>query len=264
MRTSIDCELLRQSPDSSRSVNDRPTLLFVHGATGSAWEWTVHWFEKCVQRGWPCAAISLRGHGNSAGADHLHRWTLGDYERDVRAAFDRIREQNGIPPILVGHSMGTLIVQRCLHRRAAPRAVLLAPVGVAGSWYVLWRMLCHNPCDLFRVLFALGRSPIRKKWYLFSDDMDDALAKQYQRKGWKESIRARARMLLPAKIEPVNIPVLVLGAGEDRLVSAAALKQTAAFYDTAPFVVDQLAHHMMLDTRWDRPLEVMLDWLDRA
>ena len=93
--------------------SDRPPLLFVHGAGHGAWCWA----------------------------------SIADYVSDVeRVAADLPRE-----PVLVGHSLGGLVVQKYLEAHEPPAAVLLAPPSVRGllrpavrTFLRLWAVRRHS------------------------------------------------------------------------------------------------------------------------
>lgn len=88
----------------------RPPLLFVHGAYVGAWCWEEHFLDWFATRGRTAHAVSLRGHGGSSGRRELNEFGLADYAEDVaRAAASLPR-----PPVLVGHSMGAMVVQKVL------------------------------------------------------------------------------------------------------------------------------------------------------
>ncbi len=79
--------------------------------TVGAWCWEEHFLDWFAARGYPGArSPSLRGHGESEGRDSLDGYSLDDYAEDVaQAAADLPR-----PPVLIGHSMGALVVQKAL------------------------------------------------------------------------------------------------------------------------------------------------------
>jgi alpha-beta hydrolase superfamily lysophospholipase len=58
--------------------------------------------------------------------------------------------------------------------------------------------------------------------------------------------------------------VKVIVGDRDRLVSLAAARRTAAFYNTTPTLIEGLAHHALLDTHWRRAADAALDWLEQA
>ncbi|WP_220348217.1 alpha/beta hydrolase [Alkalilimnicola ehrlichii] len=100
-------EVLEHHPE--RPVSDTP-LLFVHGAYAGAWCWDAHFLPYFARRGYHAYALSLRGHGESAGHESLHSAGISDYVQDVASVVERFDS----PPILVGHSMGGMVVQSIL------------------------------------------------------------------------------------------------------------------------------------------------------
>ncbi len=103
-------ELITRTPTGDA----RPTpLLFVHGAYCAAWVWDRHFLPFFADRGYQAHALSLRGHGASEGHERLSSWRLRDYVADVEQVIVGLSR----PPVLIGHSMGGLIVQKILHRR---------------------------------------------------------------------------------------------------------------------------------------------------
>ena len=90
-------------------------LLFVHGAFVAAWCWAEYFLPWFAERGWEAHAVSLRGHGASPERASLDFASLDDYVEDVVEAAREL----GRPPILVGHSMGAIVVQRAARRASA-------------------------------------------------------------------------------------------------------------------------------------------------
>ena len=104
------------------------SLLFVHGAFVAAWCWDDYFLPYFAQRGYAAHAVSLRGHGGSAGRDTLDAARIDDYEADVQC----VARHLGGPLAVIGHSMGGMIVQRCLHKLNAVAAVFMASVPPEG------------------------------------------------------------------------------------------------------------------------------------
>lgn len=251
----------------ARSREGRPPLLFVHGAFVGAWCWAEHFLPWFAQRGWDAHAVSLRGHGASAGRDALDASGLQDYVEDVVEAASGLGE----PPVLIGHSMGGIVVQRAAHRCNAPALVLMAPVpphGLGSS--VLWLALRDPP--LFFALHAtqLGmgvRALGRMRDYLFSASLTEADIAPYMRRAQHESNRALAELMWPQHVwitSSVGRPVRVLGAGNDALLSPAGVYEAAAFYGVAPTIVPGMAHAMMLEPGWLEPAERIARWLEET
>jgi non-heme chloroperoxidase len=167
----------------------RPTpLLFVHGAYGGAWEWDEHFLPYFAERGWVSHALSLRGHAGSDGGESVRYARLHDYLADV----EQVAASLPTPPVLIGHSLGGMIVQHCLHRRPVPAAVLMAstpPHGMIGS---LFGMALTNPRLMYELCFAHHLGPrltdgraIERA--LFSKGLPESLVRTYMRRFQAES-----------------------------------------------------------------------------
>jgi pimeloyl-ACP methyl ester carboxylesterase len=259
LSTEPDLELLTESPAGDPTAS----ILFVHGAYVGAWCWTEHVLPFFADRGYAAHAVSLRGHGESGGS--LARAGIGDYVADVRRAVDRLDST----PILVGHSMGGVVVQRYLKRHGAPAAALLAAIPPQGMAGLTLEFALRSPTAWmqFGVLQTLGpglTSPRVMRRALFSSDLPDARVEAYARRVQPESPRVLAELSGPVVRGrlPDDVPTLVLGAGDDAVVPAWAVEATARAFDTDATVVPRVAHAVMLDTRWERVTAVLADWLD--
>src|SRR5262245_54443775 len=98
-------ELLYRAP-SART--HKPALVFVHGAYVGAWCWDVHFLRYFAARGFPAYALSLRGHGSSGCDGDYAALGIDDYVDDVARTVEEVEA----PLILIGHSMGALVVRR--------------------------------------------------------------------------------------------------------------------------------------------------------
>jgi non-heme chloroperoxidase len=119
----------------------RPPLLFVHGGYCDAWCWEPYFLPWFAAKGYAAHAVSLRGHGASAGADTLYMAGLADYEADVEWAAAQLPS----PPILIGHSMGAAIVELIVAKRPVRGAALLAPIPPSGLLSVATRLATQHP-----------------------------------------------------------------------------------------------------------------------
>lgn len=243
----------READDGS---THRPWLVFVHGISTAAWVWD-RWAGLAAARGWRSAAVSLRGHGDSAGYERLARWRIRDYVDDVR----RVRDDLGEPAVLVGHSMGAIVVRRLLAERSVPAAVLVAPAGARHGAGITALLARRRPWQLLR---SLALRPLR---FDASDqlspvhpppDADEIVARLQD-----ESPLVQLELALsPRPRGADDAPVLVLGAGSDRLVPPVEAVRTARRYDGDCVMFAHMGHLMMLDTGWQAPATRMLDWLE--
>lgn len=251
-------ELRTQLPHPEADTG-KPPLLFVHGVGHGAWCFDQHWMAAAAAQGWPCYAVSLRGHGASAGAEQLPRATLRDYVHDVLQAITELPA----PPVLVGHSMGALIVQRVLERyTAAPAAVLLAPAGDRHGLRIVARLARRRPWQLVRA--TVGRTLWFDGRLLVSTEVPDEVADAYAARQSPESPLAQYQVVLPRRRWTAACPVLVLGGGADEIVPPVDVIRTARRFGTRAVMFSGLGHDLMLEARWRQPLQTMLDWLERT
>ena len=92
--------------------------LLVHGAWHGPWCWDG-FAERLAGHGHQVQAVRLRGHDQPPGRS-WHR--VHHYVTDVRQAAARFAQ----PPVLVGHSLGGLVVQRYLEHGPAMRRTAAA------------------------------------------------------------------------------------------------------------------------------------------
>ncbi|MGH3326447.1 MAG: alpha/beta hydrolase [Streptomycetales bacterium] len=257
-------EMLCRLPDTgtgpgSDSGNGRPPLLFVHGAGHGAWCFDEHGLPHAAARGFPSYAVSLRGHGGSDGRERLRRTLLRDYVHDVLQATVSLPAQ----PVIIGHSMGGVVVQRVLARYPARAGVLVASEPVRHGAGVALAIGRAHPADLIRT--TLGASLPMRADYLFRE-LDPVTARAHTSNTGPESPLVQYQITLPRRAERPRggAPVLVAGTPDDRLIPLRDLRRTARFYRTEPVLFPGMGHDLMLDARWREPIDAILDWVERV
>jgi pimeloyl-ACP methyl ester carboxylesterase len=244
-------EVLAASP---AEAGHAPPVLFVPGFGHGAWAFAEHWLEHTAGRGFPAYAMSLRGHGASGPAP---RATLRAYAHDVTQVAASLPRR----AVLVGHGASALIVAMALARYPARAAVLAAPVfgGPGAALSTLGR----SPAAVVPALF--GRPLRPRAGHLFSRELPAADARRHAARLGGASARAQWQLATHrAPEEPVgDPPVLVVGSPDDRIVSRAALTAVARRYAGAPLLFPGMGHDLMLDARWQEPLDAILDWLEK-
>ena len=126
-------------------------ILLVHGAWHGPWCWDG-FAQRLAGAGHDVRTVRLRGHDGSPG----RLWyRVRDYVRDVSEAVNRFPE----PPVVVGHSLGGLVVAKYLERGRARGAVLLAPIPQAGSLTAVIRLASRHPLIMARANLTLRLRP---------------------------------------------------------------------------------------------------------
>ncbi|XP_049936358.1 uncharacterized protein LOC116263797 isoform X2 [Nymphaea colorata] len=227
--------------ETSETVPPKPPLVFVHGSFHAAWCWSVHWLPFFSSFGYDCYALSLLGQGESDVPVGQIPGSLQTHTRDV-ANF--IQEVLPLPPVLLGHSFGGLVVQSYIsnmisghansksgedmHRQLAG-AVLVCSVPPTGNSGLITRYIFSKPVAAFKVTLSLAAKAFATSLSLcketfFSPNMDDHQVKQYQEL-MKESSKVplfdlrKLNATLPIPLVPKDsVDILVMGGTDDLIV----------------------------------------------
>lgn len=264
----VTLELITREPDDATTTepNSKPPLLFVHGLWHGAWCWEEHFLPFFAERGYSCTAMSLRGHGGSSGRERLRRTRVRDHVEDVAIVASGLPE----PPVLVGHSLGGFVVQKYLESHSAAGAVLLAAVPPTGAVQATLRTVRQHPWPFLKVNAQVRLAPliatpelVRDTFFSRSLPAEDVL--RYQRQLQDDSYLTFLDMValdLVRSKRVRRVPMLVLGAADDALFAPAEVRRTGAAYGAETEIIDDLAHDMMLDTRWEVVAHRVARWLD--
>ena len=248
--------------------SEYPPLLFVHGSCHAAWCWDEHFLGFFAERGFDAYALSLRGHGNSGGGEAAALDLRGRLRGGCRAGgLGPCRPS----PVVIGHSLGGFIVQKYLERHDPPGAVLVAPAPRRGMLRTSVRWSLRDPWPFLKFWltlepYVLFSTPERCHRLFFSPDMDEETVRRYWSRLGRESFRSWLEMLgrPPDAGRIRGTPMLMLGAAADRLIPEAALRDTAEDYGAELVMLPDMAHDLMLETRWRDAAGAMEEWLLRT
>jgi len=256
------------------SANPRGVCVLLHGQT----EFIEKYAEVIGElngRGYSVATFDWRGQGGSARAlgDPLkcHVGNFREYDEDLSSFLEQVVKPMGVaPPLALAHSMGAHILLRTLHDR--PRsfgaAVLTAPMlAVSTRGQPAWVAALATS-----VMNALGRS---SDWVMgmaardplkmtFEDNLVTSDRARWEHAqalcarmpelrlagptwGWlKAANESMARVLSPGYGEAITTPVLVCGAGKDRICLTEAARDFAKRLPHATYVEFEDAEHEIL------------------
>ena len=224
-------------------------------------------------RGWEVECAELRHHAptpDGAAPEGLAGTSLQDYAADLEAA---LRER-GDRPVLVGHSMGGLLAQILAGRGLASGLVLLAP---AAPWGVL-------PSSREEVAAAMGLMSLGAFWQeaiapdyeIAAETSLNVLAPERRREVFERFVPESGQALFEAMFwmfdvnrasyvngMRVDCPVLCVGGGEDRVVTAETVHRVAEKYrDVATDITfSEHGHMLLLEDGWEEIAASCLDWL---
>ena len=275
--------------------DSRGGLLFLPGR-GDAYEKYLETLEHWRRQGWRVTALDWRGQAGSGrlGVDAV-TGHIGDYAQwigDLAAFWREWTAGRAGPYVLVGHSMGGHLALRTVaqHLLQPDALVLSTPMlGFLPDW------LPHSVKRAFAGLQCRLADPRGPAWKwsekpgevpqgrarLLTHDAGryaDELWWREQRPelvmgpgswGWiRAGLASMASLERRGLLEAVDVPVLLLAASADALVSSRAIRRAAARLPRAEVVTfGPEAHHEVLreiDEVRDRALAAIDDFLDRT
>jgi lysophospholipase len=228
------------------------------------------------RRGFAVATMDWRGQGASVRElpdrrkAHIERFSQYDEDLDVFMEQTVRPMLGGRPVIALAHSMGSHILLRRLHSRSGEftTAVLVAPmIEVQTRGYPAWaaRALCfiqfqcgHGNDWVFGMekrdplymdfednLVTSDRARFARVKALIAEDPDIRLNGPTW--GWLEAAyHSMAEVNAPGYAEAIKTPMMVVGAGRDRIVMTEAVRQYAKRIPNATYFEIHEAEHEIL------------------
>jgi len=256
------------------SADARGTIVIVHGL-GEHIGRHSHVAARLNKSGWSVVGYDQRGHGASPG-ERGRIAADDDLLADLGAVVDAVRAETSGPLVLLGHSLGGLVVARFVAaalesprpawQRDVDALVLSSPaldIGMTGARRTVLATLEKVTPNLGigNGLDATGisRDPAVVAAYRADPLVHDRIAPRLVR------FLADAGPAVRALAPRWQVPTLLLYAGSDRLVVPAG---SAAFAAAAPPAVvtarpfASLFHEIFNEPEQDEVLSVLTAWLD--
>lgn len=224
-----------------------PTLVFLHGIGGAARAWRGQ-IEAFSDR-YRAMAWDMPGYGGSAPLPAVSIATLADALRDF------LKEVGAAKPILVGHSIGGMIVQQWLTKHPdAAAAVVLAQTSPAfgkadGDWQKEFIGARLGPLDRGETMASLAPNLVKE---LVGDDADVRgmeLARDCMAAVPEASYRASMLALLGFDrrhgLKNIAVPTLVLSGSRDKNAPAPMMAKMATYIPSATYVELEGAGHLV-------------------
>lgn len=244
-----------------------PQLLFVHGGYATAGCWDAYFLPWFSRRGFDCRALDLAGHGASDGRERLDSFGIDDYVEDLT----QVAQGLDGPLIVIGHSMGTVVVERFLEHNQAQAAILMAPVPPGGILGATMNIAFSTPAFFSEQSRATRGEyttetlrTIRDVYYSRETRTEDLI--RFGGLFQAESRRAILDLTLLAmrmgRRRP-SLPVLVVGGEADAVFQPGLLNFTATRWQAEVAVIPRAGHTLMLDAHWQAAAETIADWIEQ-
>jgi pimeloyl-ACP methyl ester carboxylesterase len=256
------------------SMIDNRTVVFVHGMYMNGSSWTP-WTQRATLRGYSCHTPSWPFHDGQP-ADlrttidpALGRLTFGAVTNYLKAYIDKLPHR----PILIGHSIGGLLVQKLVNDGYAAAGVAISPAPPRG-------VLSFDP-HFLRANFPhvnplAGNRPIamtpRRFHYAFANTLSrsDSDA-EFERYAVPES-RNVPRTTLTSQgaidFRRAHVPLLFLGGDRDHLTPLAMVMRNARAYPPKAGEIDcqtfrDRSHFICNEEGWEEVADTAFNWVTK-
>jgi 3-oxoadipate enol-lactonase len=216
-----------------------PAVVFVHGIGGSARVWELQ-VASFAAAGYAPVALDLPGYGGRPPVAAM------DFENVAGDVETRITERGLHRPVLVGHSMGGMIVQTALRRRPdGYAAVVLTCTSPAfgsadGGFQAKFVADRLGPLDAGKSMAELAPGMVRRMIGPAADPAGCARAIEVMAAVPAETYRAAVRCLVDfderANLGRILVPVLCLAGEKDPNAPAAVMERMAGKIPGASYV----------------------------
>jgi 3-oxoadipate enol-lactonase len=224
-----------------------PALVFLHGIGGAARAWRGQ-LDAFSDR-YRAIAWDMPGYGGSAPLPTVSISILADALRDF------LQQVGAIKPILVGHSIGGMIVQQLLVKNPhIAGAVVLAQTSPAfgkpdGDWQKAFIEARLGPLGRGETLVSLAPSLVKE---LVGDDPDFSgmeLARDCMACVPEATYRATMLALmgfdLRSALGSIAVPTLVLSGSKDKNAPAPMMAKMASYIPSAQYIELEGVGHLV-------------------
>jgi lysophospholipase len=247
--------------------NCNRTVVFIHGC-GEYGRRYQHVAEHLVEAGWNVLTLDLRGHGGSEGTP-THSRNFDEYVNDL----DTVLRSFDLSPsrtVLMGHSMGGLAAIRFAqtYRDRLVALVAFSPMlrlHVEVSRFTLsvgWLMSLVAPRTRFRSRVPAEHTT-RNLDVLARRSQDPLLRKSVTAGGFFAMRRGMRCAWKSAR--GLQLPVLVLQAGQDRIAAPGAAgdwMHTVGSSDKSLMLFADAFHELLNEPDWRDTLDLAVQWLE--
>jgi len=262
-----------QAPDGAelfwqhwRPSHPHAVLLNVHGLGdhGGLYPTIAEWFPP---RGVAVYALDTRGNGRSPGRrGHVDRWEV--YREDLRRFVRLVHDREGILPVLLGHSLGGLMVidQVLAYPETmggvAAAAPALGSIGTPAPLLWLAQILSRS-WPTFTLQTGLDLSGLARDPDVVRAVLDDPLFHRYG------SARLATEVLntidsVHSRAATLSRPVLIQHGRDDRMVSIDGSRRFARGPASAMvrLVEYDAWHALFADTGYEERLVDLTTWME--
>ncbi|MBT7553025.1 alpha/beta hydrolase [bacterium] len=239
------------------SGSKKPTLLFIAGLWSQADTWTA-WQNLASQQGYESWALTLQPKNGDT--------TLKDYKEYVVKFLEYLKQELGVNPIIIGHSMAGLVTQMIAAYQKVPAVVLLNSAAPAGINNLSLQMFLRTWKHLRKIfgdrLFIPSLADTKALMFNNLTHLNAAETLTYYQELLPDAGRATREILLgTVAVKSTFCPTLVIGGRHDKLLPARIQRKLAVKY-SAPYHEIDHGHVTMLEPGSELVLYHILQWIE--
>ncbi len=251
------------------------TLVFIHGMYMNGESWAP-WVERAHERGHVCHTPSWPFHDGDPAWLRTHidpglgRLTFGAVTAHLAAFLDTLPE----PPVLIGHSIGGLLVQKLVNDGYGVAGVAVSSAPPRG-------LVSFDP-HFLRANFPhvnplAGNKPVRmtpeRFHYAFANTIsEEDSAAAFERYVVPESRNVpRSTLTAQARIDfrAAHVPLLFLAGDSDHLTPLSLVAKNVAAYRAAGSEIELTeftgrSHFICNEPGWEAVADHALDWVEKV
>lgn len=251
----------------------KPKILFIHGMflTEKSWEGWEKFFDalgyECESPAWPlhnAEPAELRRNPPSG----LGKLSLAD----LHSYYAGVVNQESEPPVVIGHSLGGLLVQKLAADGLIRAGVCIASVAPNSMLALDWGFM-RNSAAITNP-FA-GDEPYEMTPEIFRKNFGNTMTEQESNAAYEKYAVHESRQVLrdilgdegKIDLKKPHVPLLFIGAAEDEIIPNSLVRRNAHAYE------DPRSHHEFIffsgrghficgQNGWEEIAQGAANWLD--
>jgi acylglycerol lipase len=246
-----------------KATRPRAALLLVHGIAEHSGRYG-HVGDELAAAGIDTLSFDLKGHGESAGR-RGHIDSFDDFLDDVADLLEQRRDL-GVPVVLMGHSLGGLIVATAVVRGRAQPDLLILSAPALDAQVPGWQRALAAMTGRF-----LPTLTIKNEFDGTRLSRDDAVGDAYRDDPLRTRVSSArlgssvfgAMASTSSAIDRITMPTYVLHGTDDRLVPVAATEGFEALPNATRVVYEGLRHECLNEPEQAEVIAGIIGWLDQ-
>lgn len=264
--------LIQNQMNGQTILKQSKSIVFIHGLFMNPNSWS-HWVKYYESKGYTCYAPAYAYHeGNPKELrnhpdPNLGKLSFGQVIDSLSAFIDKLPEK----PILIGHSMGGLAVQKLIERNKAVAGICIDPAPPKGIFSFKWSFLKAN-LPTINPLKGNSISLPSVKWfhYAFCNTMTLEQTKiEYEKFLVPESRNIpRSSTKNDGKIDfkKPHHPILIIAGEKDNIIPASLNKKNYKAYkdknsQTDFKVFTGRTHYLCGQENWEEIASYIFEWI---